>query len=208
MASDQEPEQVQPSAAPSTGSFGTYDPASVKPAASQPEDGTQTLVDDDGNVLAPFDPKFVEPLVGLLYVGALTRTFEWLGHEFVIHTLSSAETLAIAEVVKPWQSTVAGNRAFVLASVAMAITTVDGQELPVPIGDTRGDTYAWAHQRFAYVRENWFAYTVDRVYSEIQVLDAEVEKVVGALEKAYGSTTGIFTRGSSDTFDALTVSES
>ena len=107
-------------------------------------------------------------------------------------------------MVKPWQDTVAGTRAFVIATVAMAISTVDGQELPIPIGDTRGDTYAWAHQRFAYVRENWFAYTIDKVYSEIQVLDAEVEKVVAALEKAYGSTTGDSTRGSSDTFDALT----
>jgi hypothetical protein len=157
-----------------------YDPTALGP---QEEDIPGTLRDDEGNLLPTFDPKYADGFTGLLYVGALTDEFDWLGHRFVIRTLKDGELLAVSQIIKPYQETMGADRAYADAIVAMCIISVDGEELPIPIGETKRAN-EWGHLRFAYVRDNWFTYTVDEVYNRYLQINSLAMKVVDALGKA------------------------
>lgn len=166
--------------------YESYDPV-LQRSKREPE-GPTKLVDEDGEPLPEFDDRYAEEFQGLLYIGALTRRFNWLGHEFLIRSLSVDDTLAIAEVVRPWADTVAQSRAYTTAVAALAVESIDGKDLPVPVGED-SNSYAWAFQRFNYAKANWYTYTVDKIYSEHLELEAKVAKVVAAMEKASGPGT-------------------
>ena len=188
---------------PVEGQFAPYDPAEIR----QPEDeggkisavdGSLKLLDAEGNPLPAFDPRYAENFVGLMYLGALSSTFNWLGHTFVVRTLSTDDVLAVPLLIKRWEGTVGHARAYSTAMAALAVVSVDGQELPMPVGDGQGDL-AWAHQRFGYAKANWFGYTIDKIYSEYLALENVVAEVIDAMEKASGPAES--TPGSSDTSD-------
>lgn len=158
----------------------SYDPTTL----GQPDaDDPSTLRDEQGNVLPTFDPKHAEPFKGLLYLGALSDHFEWLGHEFDIRTLRDGEKLAVASIIKPYIETMGADRAYACAMVAMAITGVDGDDLPIPIGETR-KAHEWGLQRFQYVKDNWFSPTVDVVFNRYLVLEDLAMQVLVAMGKA------------------------
>jgi hypothetical protein len=157
----------------------SYDPTALGGAPEDPS----VLRDEEGNVLPTFDQKHAEPFKGLLYLGALTDEFEWVGHRFVVRTLRDGEKLAVAQVIKPYQETMGLDRAYADATVGMAVVSVDGEELPIPIGETRRIN-EWAHLRFEYVRDNWFSTTVDEVFNRCVALDVLAQKVVDAMGKA------------------------
>jgi hypothetical protein len=167
--------------------YAAYDPAEVKAQdETRAPDGGVRLVDESGEALPSFDPRYSDDFEGLLYLGALTKSFSWLGHTFVIRTLSQDELLMVPIVMKPWTGTIGEPKAYTCAMVAMSVVSVDGKELPMPVGDGDGD-YAWAHQRFGYVKGNWFQFTIDKVYSEYLVLEGKAQAVIEAMEKASGS---------------------
>lgn len=173
--------------------YGAYDPAEVRPDldAVEPEQPSG-LRDEDGNPLPGFDPRYVDDFEGLLYIGALTKEFSWLGHRFVIRTLTQGELLLVPQLTKEWVGTIGDAKAYTTAMVALATVSVDGAELPIPIGDGQGE-YAWAFQRFNYVRNHWFQFTIDRAYSEYLTLESRAQQVIEAMEKAsgpVGSTSG------------------
>jgi hypothetical protein len=157
-----------------------YDPMKL---GKQDEDAPGTLRDDEGNVLPVFDQKYAEPFTGLLYLGALTDEFDWLGHRFVIRTLRDGEKLAVAQVIKPYQETMGIDRAYAAATAAIGVVSVDDDDLPIPIGETRRIN-EWAYQRFQYVIDNWFSPTIDVVYNRIVELDDLARRVVDAMGKA------------------------
>lgn len=157
-----------------------YDPTAL---GQKVEDDPSVLRDEEGNVLPTFDQKYAEPFTGLLYLGALSNEFEWLGHRFVVRTLRDGEKLAVAQVMKPYQDTMGVDRAYAIATASMAVVSVDGQELPVPIGESNR-IMEWAHQRFEYVRDNWFPFTTDEVFNQAIRLEVLAQKVVEAMGKA------------------------
>lgn len=166
--------------------YASYSPEEVRPPQPEPSgDGRPALTDGEGNLLPTFDERYVQDFEGLLYLGALTKSFSWLGHTFVIRTLTQGEVLIVPLLIKPWTGTIGESKAYVTAMVALGVISVDGEELPMPVGDGDGE-FAWAHQRFAYARANWFQYTIDRVYSEYLTLEAKVRDVIEAMEKASG----------------------
>lgn len=158
----------------------SYDPTALAPKA---EEDPSVLRDEEGNVLPTFDQKYADPFTGLLYLGALSDDFDWLGHHFVIRTLRDGEKLAVAQIIKPYQDTMGIDRAYAAATVALSIVSVDGDELPIPIGETRR-VNEWGHQRFEYVRDNWFSYTVDEVFNRCVALEDLARRVVDAMGKA------------------------
>ncbi len=175
---------------------GTYDPTELpgrKRAAPAPG---APLVDEDGKALPSFDARYSEPLTGLLYLGALTQEFSWLGHDFVIRTIGPHEQLAIALVVKPYVGTPGEQMAYTTAVAAMCTVSVDGKELPTPIGED-AQIAEWAHRRFTYVGANWFDFTIAQVFQQFLELQDVVAKVIAAMGKAFGSTAS--TPGLSDT---------
>jgi hypothetical protein len=158
----------------------SYDPTTL---GSPSDDEPGTLRDEEGNVLPTFDPKHAEPFKGLLYLGALSDSFEWLGHTFDIRTLRDGEKLAVASIIKPYVETMGADRAYADAMVAMCITGVDGDDLPIPIGETKR-AHEWGHQRFQYVKDNWFSSTVDVVFNRYLMLEDLATKVLVAMGKA------------------------
>jgi hypothetical protein len=164
--------------------YGSYDPTVVKQVSDA---GPVVLKDPDGNELPSFNPKVADDLDGLLFLGALTKRFEWLGHVFVIRTLSQDEVLTVPILMKPWQGSIGEVKAYATAMVAMCIQTVDGKELPMPY-EIEKTQFTWAQQRFDYVRRSWFQYTIDKVYSEYMALEGRTQQVVDAMGEAFGST--------------------
>ena len=133
----------------------------------------------DGTEAGPSEPDYeawMADFHGLLKLGYLSSTFSWCGHRFVIHTLRTDEELIISSMIREWQDTVGGTKAYAAAMVAMCVDFVDGQPLPIPLGeDTRSDR--WARERFNYV-QRWYPWTIDAIFEEYNVLEARVKKVI------------------------------
>lgn len=181
----------------SYGTYGTYDPAELpERKATTPQSPTGTLRGEDGSELPSFDPRWQEPFEGLLYLGALTKTFDWLGHKFTVRTLGPDEQLAIAVVTRPYVGTSGEQLAYTTAVAAMATVSVDGQELPEPIGED-SQIAEWAQARFTFVSKQWHGYTIAKVFEQYLELEGTVSRVVEAMGKAFGSTAS--TPGSNDT---------
>jgi hypothetical protein len=140
--------------------------------------GTSTGVD------AMFDERCKMPFHGLAYLGALTNDFEWLGHKFVIRTLTADEELAVPLLIREWEGTVGAQRAYVMAVAALCTVTIDNDALPTPVTDEPG--YAWAYQKFNYAKARWFRYTFDKIYEEYLVMEDQVRKVLDEMGKASG----------------------
>ena len=163
----------------------------VHPDISDPSSSSETPMEAgslpgiNGQDLPGFDEKYSEDLDGLMYLGKLTHEFDWLGHQFVVRTLSADDILAIAQLIQPYAGTVGEQRAYVIATVALAIDTVDGLPLPVPIQVER-DSIAWARQRFNYVKSRWFMATIDLVHSEYLVVEHRARVVLEEMGKASG----------------------
>ena len=168
--------------------YTSFDPAEVKAQdESRAPNGGVMLVDDSGEALPLFDSRYSQDFEGLLYLGALTKSFTWLGHTFVVRTLTQDEILTVPILMKPWGGTIGEPKAYATAMAAMCVVSVDDKELPMPVGDGQGD-YAWAFQRFNYAKANWFQFTIDKIYNEYLALEAKTEAVIEAMEKASGST--------------------
>jgi hypothetical protein len=174
--------------------YEAYDPAKVKVLQEdRGPDGGVVLVDNMGEALPSFDLRYVDDFEGLLYLGALTKSFKWLGHNFVIRTLSQDEVLTAPILIKPWSGTIGEAKAYATATAAICVVSVDDKELPLPVGAGAGD-YAWAFQRFNYAKANWFQFTIDKIYGEYLVLENRASAVIEAMEKASGpveSTDGL-----------------
>lgn len=166
--------------------IGTFDPADRPGRKADAPKATSKLLAEDGTELPSFDQRFTEPFTGLLYIGALTDRFSWLGHDFVIRTLGPDEQLAISLVVKPYVGTQGEQVAYTTAVAAMATVSVDGEELPTPIGED-AKLAEWAQRRFGYVSANWFGYTIAQVFQRYLALEDTVAQVVDAMGKAFGS---------------------
>lgn len=165
--------------------YASYDPRVVRPDRNA--DGSQPLVDDEGLVLPSFDERHSEDFEGLLYLGALSKSFEWLGHRFVIRTLNQDELLTVPLLIKQWAGTIGQSKAYTSAMAGLCVVSVDGKELPIPVGAGEGDL-AWAYQRFDYAKANWYQFTIDKIYSQYLELEGRAEAVIEAMGKASGST--------------------
>ena len=144
-------------------------------------------IEPEEEPLPEFDQRYAEDFVGLTFLGAISQEFEWIGHKFVIKTLSVDDYLAVGMLSKEYKDSAEMARAYITAVVALCIQTVDGQSLPTPIGEEK-NSYAWAYQRFNYVKANWYPYTIDLVYRRLLDLEAQVEQVLESMGNASGWT--------------------
>jgi len=133
--------------------------------------------------LPEFDPKHREDFEGLLYLGKLTHEFEWLGHRFLIRTLSVDESLEIGLVTRQYEGTISQAKAYQAAVVAACTIKVDGKPMPIPLTDDPGDS-ALLNRLEAVKR--WFPPTLDKIYEEFLLLEDRVTKVLDAMGKAKG----------------------
>lgn len=174
-------------------SYASYDPSTVRPAplappasSDAPQDSSEAHAESDVSEPAvAFDERHKEPFNGLMYLGALTKTFTWAGHEFHIRTLTTQEVLIVAKLTAEFRGSIAEDRAYVSAVVALATQSVDRQPLPFPYKESQIG-HEWAEQRFNYVTGTWFAYTIDAVYGEYLALEGKAREVANAMGNRSG----------------------
>lgn len=99
----------------------------------------------------------------LLTVGKLSATVVYAGHEFVIRTLTIGEELAIAELCRPYDDTIAQARALATATVAAALESVDGLPIMRSIGP---DESMSIRQKFNFIKSRWYWNIVGHIYQE------------------------------------------
>lgn len=173
-------------------SYGTFNP---RPALFKSEQEPTPEPEDEATPALPsFDPRLEEAFDGLIYLGALTKSFFFLGHRFNIRTLTQGEMLIVPMLMKDWVGTVGEAKAYVVGMVCLCIESVDGQSLPMPFEERPGGNIDWARQRFDHVKDRWFPFTIDKVYSEYLELEQTALDVVEAMGKASGPVDS--TRGS------------
>jgi len=172
--------------APAAGSFASYDPQEVAPTPDGPgADDEPPAGDAPAETLPAFDPRHSVEFDGLLYLGALSKDFGWLGHRFLIRTLRTDELINVALVVKSYAGSDGYDKAYQAATTGACVMTVDGKPIPVvPLAE--GDPLAIMHQRTDWVMRHWFPPVLDRVYDEYIRLELVVRAVLEDMGKASG----------------------
>lgn len=181
--------------------YAAYDPLEAAPSRFDPLDeegatdlaGRPRLTDPEGNVLPEFDERWREDFNGLVFIGALSTTFTWLGHKISIRTITVDEALAIGNLTKAYADTMGAGLAYRTATAAVCVQRIDGEDLPIPLGPDNERNEAYYQDRFDYAKARWFQYTVDEIYTRYLDLEARTRAVVEAMGKASrqrGSTSG------------------
>jgi hypothetical protein len=137
---------------------------------------------------------------GLLYLGQLTASFEWMGHKIVIRTLTSDEELIIAAMIKEWDQTIAATKAYAVAVCALAVMFIDNQPMPAPLGEN-GSRDLWARERFSYALR-WYDPTIKAIFNRYLELEARVREVLEEMGKAPAPE-----GGSNDSAGSLSVAD-
>lgn len=128
-----------------------------------------------------FDPRYRSDFDGLLYLGALTDSFEWAGHSFTIKSLTVGDLLEVARISKDWEDTMGASRAYTSAICAACVLTVDGRQMVQPIAR---DSPGRVLERFEYIKKNWYPYSVDAIYNRYVILEARVEEMMRRVGEA------------------------
>lgn len=119
-------------------------------------------------------------VLGLLYLGKLTKSFNFKGHEFVIKTLKIGEELEIALLAREFEDTNDYLRALATATVAATIESVDGKPLVDALGPSKDDLL---QRNFSYVKERWYWPTIAHVYDQYVDLLQEQKEALDEFEK-------------------------
>lgn len=147
------------------------DPAPVEAEAPAPEQDWA------------FPEESREDFTGLMFLGALQDTFEWLGHTFVIRTITTNEAIEVGLIHKRYRGSLAEVKAYQAACVAACVVSVDGKELPMPIS-TRADDSP-VENRLRVVLD-WYPTTIDTVYDAYLSLESRAVEVMNAMGEATG----------------------
>lgn len=152
--------------------------------AAKPVQEEQPAPEPVEEELPEFDPAHRQPFKGLLFVGALTHSFELFGHRFTIATPTQTERLQIGQVIEPFQNTVTAEIAYQTALVAAYLVDIDGQKLPEPVVTNPKETAL--HDRFRWTSENLRRPVLDQLFDQCLKLDSQVDDVLAAMGKASG----------------------
>lgn len=130
-----------------------------------------------------FPEQHVEPFKGLMFLGALTDEFNYVGHKIIIRTLTTDEVLAIGLMVKRYEGTQGYMKAYAAAVVAASVVSIDGRNMPIPIGKSK-DEDALIRHRFNYVKSRWYPWTIDFIFDKFLALEDRVREVYVEMGKA------------------------
>lgn len=156
-------------------------PDETVPAATTVQDPSQVAVEvhfEDADVEA-----WKQDFTGLLYLGALRGWFDWCGHRVHLRTLTTDEELLVAALIKEFEGSMGGMKAYATATSGLCVESIDGQPMPVPLGEHPNQPYTWAQQRFNYARR-WFPPTIDAILNAYLQLETRQRQVMASLGKA------------------------
>lgn len=151
------------------------------PPASGVDDGAGDDDEDeaDENVLAQFDPRWIDEMEGLLFVGRVTHEFNLGGHKITIATPEANDSLRAALLIKQYQDTAGALRALTIAAIATCLVKVDGHVLPRGImadgSDDLEARYNWVSRLHTSV--------IDGIYQEYEALEIKVNAAIVSLGK-------------------------
>jgi len=168
---------------PDAALYDTWDPTQSAPLST--EEMGLGAPSSEPTELPQFDERYKEDLNGLLFLGALKKSFTWLGHTFVIRTITIGEIADIGVIAAKYRDTDFNAKAYQAATVAACLVSVDGKPLPVmPITNAPEDSNLQA--KFDYVLRRWFAPVTDVVFTEFLELEARARDLLEELGKASG----------------------
>ena len=127
-----------------------------------------------------FDPKYRRDFEGLLYIGKVSRTIKWLGHTFILRSMTIDEILEIGQLHQPYANTVADIKAWQALTIAACLVSLDGKPIALPVGE--GSTTL--ESKFNYIKLNWYPWVLDKLYEQYLLLDSQVAEVIEAMGKA------------------------
>lgn len=153
------------------------------------------------HVQEPDEDAWREDFTGLLTLGALRAWFDWCGHRISIRTLTTDEELLVAHLIKDFEGSMGGMKAYATATSGLCVESVDGQPMPVPLGEHPNRPHQWALERFNYARR-WFPPTIDAILNAYLQLETRQRAVMAALGKA-SAPEGLATPGSSASSGSL-----
>jgi len=135
----------------------------------------------------PFPDEWKLPFQGLLLIGKLEGEFDWLGHHFLIRTLTTNEILEVGLVTARYQGSSGESWAYMTAIAGTCLVSIDRQPMPFPMVQTGASE---VQSRFDWARTSLYQPAIEEVYKQFAVLQAKVDEVVAQMGKSFGSTAG------------------
>lgn len=128
-----------------------------------------------------FTPEESEDFTNLLVVGRVSQTFNILGHEVELRTLSTEEDLAVGMITKDYIGTDSYNRAYKTTIIAAALRRIDEEHMPEILAP--GDTaLELLRLRFKKVVK-YYPIVLDEMYARFTELEKQLLPVVSRLGK-------------------------
>lgn len=156
--------------------------------------------------LEDFPSAIREDVEGLIYLGYLEDTFDFAGHNFVIHTLRGEEELLASLVCKEFKDTMGEPRSWIWALVSMCVSSIDGDEnFCPPIGPNRRE---YAKARFSYCTKNWFWLTAAYIHEKYAALLVRQAEALKRVEDLYKGNRTTFTPSAGSSIDKGSSEES
>jgi hypothetical protein len=154
---------------------------------TEPQPGTEATIEQGKDQAADeplpeFPAKHRDALEGLLYIGYLEDSFDWLAHHFKIRTLRVDELLDVALLHREYANSLGDVKAYQTILVAACVMSIDRKPLPIPMGETESELEA----KFAVARR-WFPWTIDAIYDKYMALEATAKEIIDSMGKALGS---------------------
>ena len=125
-----------------------------------------------------FPDEYMQPLKGLMFLGALEKEFEYGGHTFLLRTLREGEIMRIGQLMKDWRGTTTEIEARKCYTVAAAIVSVDGR----PIRSSYKQGYDQIYENAHEVKQ-WYPAVIKFLYEKYIELEVSAISVSDALKK-------------------------
>lgn len=125
-----------------------------------------------------FPDEYMQPLKGLMFLGALEKEIEYGGHVFVIRTLREGEILRIGQLMKDWRGTLTETEARKCYTIAAAIVSVDGRPIRPSYKKGYDQIYENAHEV-----KQWYPAVIKHLYERYIELEITAISVSDALKK-------------------------
>lgn len=113
----------------------------------------------------------------LLFVGALTKSFELLGHHFVMRSIKSGEVLQVSQLIARYEGQYGLGKALRMAWIAASLELIDGEEPVKPI--LKGTELIPA--KFEWISRNLYMPVVDLLFDEYMTIEAKQSAIVAEL---------------------------
>lgn len=126
-----------------------------------------------------FPEEHLEPLRGLLFVGAISKVVEVAGHEFLLRTLKEGEILRIGQLLSKYKDTPVEAEARRMLTVAASIESVDGY----PVGEPYKEGYDGIYTKAQQVKE-WYPAVIADLYSHYLDIEGTAVAVSRSLKKS------------------------